>query len=198
MAWRISCPLYSLTNKIPIPSPSLLTSFSNNGRNPASPLTIWLRRPRSCPLHLSQFLDGRSGRPRSQEVPSLLSLSLSLSILIFGLYLSVSILYFRYKVFYPNLYALESDNKDAKLFNCVQVSIIHVFPLVSFRYYHFESEMPSLIGTERAPEFARNDAFVLHAYDFGRNWASLPYRFLWSSLCCVSILLLQRLRYRCA
>ncbi|KAK8517746.1 hypothetical protein V6N13_127903 [Hibiscus sabdariffa] len=26
----------------------------------------------------------------------------------------------RYKVFYPTLYALESDNKDAKLFNCVQ------------------------------------------------------------------------------
>ncbi|GMJ07812.1 hypothetical protein like AT1G65820 [Hibiscus trionum] len=26
----------------------------------------------------------------------------------------------KYKVFYPTLYALESDNKDAKLFNCVQ------------------------------------------------------------------------------
>ncbi|XP_022141367.1 microsomal glutathione S-transferase 3 [Momordica charantia] len=26
----------------------------------------------------------------------------------------------KYKVFYPNLYALESENKDAKLFNCVQ------------------------------------------------------------------------------
>ncbi|KAE8685455.1 Detected protein of confused Function [Hibiscus syriacus] len=26
----------------------------------------------------------------------------------------------RYKVFYPTLYALESDNKDANLFNCVQ------------------------------------------------------------------------------
>ncbi|XP_010246009.1 PREDICTED: microsomal glutathione S-transferase 3-like [Nelumbo nucifera] len=26
----------------------------------------------------------------------------------------------RYKVFFPNLYALESENKDAKLFNCVQ------------------------------------------------------------------------------
>lgn len=26
----------------------------------------------------------------------------------------------RYKVFYPTLYALESENKDAKLFNCVQ------------------------------------------------------------------------------
>jgi len=28
----------------------------------------------------------------------------------------------RYKVFYPTLYASESENKDAKLFNCVQVS----------------------------------------------------------------------------
>ncbi|KAF8008106.1 hypothetical protein BT93_K1938 [Corymbia citriodora subsp. variegata] len=27
----------------------------------------------------------------------------------------------KYKVFYPTLYASESDNKDAKLFNCVQV-----------------------------------------------------------------------------
>ncbi|KAL6959715.1 glutathione transferase [Sarracenia purpurea var. burkii] len=26
----------------------------------------------------------------------------------------------KYKVFYPILYALESENKDAKLFNCVQ------------------------------------------------------------------------------
>ncbi|KAK9106424.1 hypothetical protein Syun_022435 [Stephania yunnanensis] len=26
----------------------------------------------------------------------------------------------KYKVFYPTLYALESENKDAKLFNCVQ------------------------------------------------------------------------------
>ncbi|GAB2218863.1 hypothetical protein Droror1_Dr00002095 [Drosera rotundifolia] len=26
----------------------------------------------------------------------------------------------KYKVFYPALYALESENKDAKLFNCVQ------------------------------------------------------------------------------
>ncbi|XP_058108101.1 uncharacterized protein LOC131251428 [Magnolia sinica] len=26
----------------------------------------------------------------------------------------------KYKVFYPNLYAQESENKDAKLFNCVQ------------------------------------------------------------------------------
>ena len=27
----------------------------------------------------------------------------------------------RYKVYYPTLYAIESENKDAKLFNCVQV-----------------------------------------------------------------------------
>ncbi|CAN6309653.1 unnamed protein product [Urochloa humidicola] len=26
----------------------------------------------------------------------------------------------KYKVFYPTLYAVESENKDAKLFNCVQ------------------------------------------------------------------------------
>lgn len=26
----------------------------------------------------------------------------------------------RYKVFYPTMYALESENKDAKVFNCVQ------------------------------------------------------------------------------
>ncbi|MQL81706.1 hypothetical protein Taro_014157 [Colocasia esculenta] len=26
----------------------------------------------------------------------------------------------RYKVFYPTMYALESENKEAKLFNCVQ------------------------------------------------------------------------------
>ncbi|XP_010926151.1 uncharacterized protein [Elaeis guineensis] len=26
----------------------------------------------------------------------------------------------KYKVFYPNLYAIESENKDAKPFNCVQ------------------------------------------------------------------------------
>ncbi|KAJ8640323.1 hypothetical protein MRB53_017017 [Persea americana] len=26
----------------------------------------------------------------------------------------------KYKVFYPTLYAIESENKDAKLFNCVQ------------------------------------------------------------------------------
>ncbi|KAI4321223.1 hypothetical protein MLD38_034628 [Melastoma candidum] len=26
----------------------------------------------------------------------------------------------RYNVFYPNLYASESDNKDANLFNCIQ------------------------------------------------------------------------------
>ncbi|WOL02582.1 microsomal glutathione S-transferase 3 [Canna indica] len=29
-----------------------------------------------------------------------------------------------YKVFYPTLYAVESENKDAKLFNCVQVLFI--------------------------------------------------------------------------
>ncbi|RWW08062.1 hypothetical protein BHE74_00020682, partial [Ensete ventricosum] len=29
----------------------------------------------------------------------------------------------RYKVFYPTLYAAESENKDAKLFNCVQNSL---------------------------------------------------------------------------
>ncbi|KAF3517107.1 hypothetical protein DY000_02058568 [Brassica cretica] len=28
----------------------------------------------------------------------------------------------RYKVAYPTLYATESENKDAKLFNCVRVS----------------------------------------------------------------------------
>ena len=28
---------------------------------------------------------------------------------------------FRYKVSYPTMYAIESENKDAKLFNCVQV-----------------------------------------------------------------------------
>jgi hypothetical protein len=27
----------------------------------------------------------------------------------------------KYKVFYPTMYAVESENKDAKLFNCVQV-----------------------------------------------------------------------------
>ena len=87
------------------------------------------------------------------------------------LYLSVSILYFRYKVFYPNLYALESENKDAKIFNCIQVSdslnsdsIFYVFVFVTV-----ESELWSVFGTERAPEFAGNDASVLHAYDFGRN-----------------------------
>ncbi|KAI4321222.1 hypothetical protein MLD38_034628 [Melastoma candidum] len=26
----------------------------------------------------------------------------------------------KYNVFYPNLYASESDNKDANLFNCIQ------------------------------------------------------------------------------
>jgi glutathione S-transferase len=31
----------------------------------------------------------------------------------------------KYKVPYPTLYAIESENKDAKLFNCVQV----LFPL---------------------------------------------------------------------
>lgn len=29
----------------------------------------------------------------------------------------------RYKVPYPTLYAVESENKDAKLFNCVQVNL---------------------------------------------------------------------------
>ncbi|KAH7659773.1 Glutathione transferase protein [Dioscorea alata] len=29
----------------------------------------------------------------------------------------------KYKVFYPMLYALESENKDAKLFNCIQNSL---------------------------------------------------------------------------
>ncbi|CAN6281706.1 unnamed protein product [Urochloa humidicola] len=29
----------------------------------------------------------------------------------------------KYKVFYPTLYAVESENKDAKLFNCVQNSL---------------------------------------------------------------------------
>ncbi|KAH9607403.1 hypothetical protein KSS87_004256 [Heliosperma pusillum] len=30
----------------------------------------------------------------------------------------------KYKVYYPTLYAVESENKDAKLFNCVQVLIL--------------------------------------------------------------------------
>ncbi|KAJ7539670.1 hypothetical protein O6H91_11G104800 [Diphasiastrum complanatum] len=69
----------------------------------------------------------------------------------------------KYKVFYPTMYANESDNKDAKLFNCVQrghqnclefisvffallllgglqhpkvASVLGVFYLVS-RYYYF-------------------------------------------------------------
>ena len=29
----------------------------------------------------------------------------------------------RYKVPYPTLYAVESESKDAKLFNCVQVNL---------------------------------------------------------------------------
>jgi glutathione S-transferase len=29
----------------------------------------------------------------------------------------------KYKVFYPTMYAIESENKDAKLFNCVQVGL---------------------------------------------------------------------------
>nr|POF20279.1 microsomal glutathione s-transferase 3 [Quercus suber] len=33
----------------------------------------------------------------------------------------------RFKVPYPTLYALESENKDAKLFNCVQ-AILQAFP----------------------------------------------------------------------
>lgn len=142
MAWRRSCRLHSLTNKIPIPSPSILTSFSfsfsENGCNPASPQRIWLRRPRSCSLLLSQFLDGRSSWPRSQEVPALPSLSiLTLYFWWFSLYLSLSVLYFRYKVFYPNLYALESENKDAKIFNCVQVS--DSFHSVSISFFLFFS-----------------------------------------------------------
>lgn len=34
----------------------------------------------------------------------------------------------RYKVFYPAMYAVESENKDAKLFNCVQVPSLHLIP----------------------------------------------------------------------
>lgn len=32
----------------------------------------------------------------------------------------------KYKVFYPTVYALESENKDAMLFNCVQVCCLLV------------------------------------------------------------------------
>lgn len=35
----------------------------------------------------------------------------------------------KYKVPYPTLYAIESENKDAKLFNCVQVCIFLPFLL---------------------------------------------------------------------
>lgn len=35
----------------------------------------------------------------------------------------------RYNVDFPTMYALESENKDAKLFNCIQVS--DLFPLLS-------------------------------------------------------------------
>ena len=34
----------------------------------------------------------------------------------------------KYKVFYPTMYAVESENKDAKLFNCVQVCFVFVRP----------------------------------------------------------------------
>lgn len=106
-------------------------------------------------------------------------------------------------MFYPNLYALESENKDAKLFNCVQVcdslysvSNFDVFALI-FRFdLSLKCGARFEFGTERAPEFVRDDASVLHAYDSGRNQASLRFRFARSSLRRGSILLLQRLCHR--
>ncbi|GFY87770.1 microsomal glutathione s-transferase [Actinidia rufa] len=54
------------------------------------PERVRLRRAHSRPLLLPQFLDGRPSRQSPQ------------------------------KVSYPVMYALESENKDAKIFNCVQ------------------------------------------------------------------------------
>ncbi|KAH7533257.1 hypothetical protein FEM48_Zijuj04G0111400 [Ziziphus jujuba var. spinosa] len=38
----------------------------------------------------------------------------------FRFFIFLFFLFFGYKVFYPTLYASESENKDAKIFNCVQ------------------------------------------------------------------------------
>jgi len=55
----------------------------------------------------------------------------------------------KYKVSYPTMYAVESENKDAKLFNCIQ-------------------------SAERAPELAGGDAALLrHA---AARWPAAPGR----------------------
>ncbi|KAJ6735254.1 hypothetical protein OIU79_002344 [Salix purpurea] len=67
----------------------------------------------------------------------------------------------KYNVPYPTLYAVESENKEAKLFNCVQ----------------------------RASEFPGTDASVLYADDVRRDKASLSFCCSWIHLYCHSVFL---------
>ncbi|GFY97121.1 microsomal glutathione s-transferase [Actinidia rufa] len=76
----------------------------------------------------------------------------------------------KYNVFYPSMYALELENKDAKIFNCVQVWIIRSFCLRCFGDLGFrltKSRGDSCV--ERALELARDDADVLPVDDSGQD-----------------------------
>lgn len=83
----------------------------------------WVRFRPSGPrlLRRPQHVDGDSSRQGAQEV-----INLPFFFFFFFVddesFLYVFLLDRRYNVPYPTLYAIESENKDAKLFNCVQVS----------------------------------------------------------------------------
>jgi len=82
---------------------------------------IWLCGNRSRFLHFPQFLHDLSSWQSSQEVIAFFSCLYRCIFCDFVYKVFVEIPH-RYKVFYPTLYASESENEDAKLFNCVQVS----------------------------------------------------------------------------
>ncbi|KAG6403331.1 hypothetical protein SASPL_135548 [Salvia splendens] len=65
----------------------------------------------------------------------------------------------KYNVSYPTLYASEADNKDAKLFNCIQLVNAYLFRCIVLSVF---------VCAEGAPEFTGNAA---HVDDSGRNQA---------------------------
>lgn len=118
--------LYSITSTLSLESIErseleLLIRAGGDGCCSGDPKGIWVCGSRSGSLRHSQFLDGIPGWQGPQEVSDLFFTFNSCCYFSNFQEAYDHRLHLRYKVFYPTLYALESENKDAKLFNCIQV-----------------------------------------------------------------------------
>lgn len=67
------------------------------------------------------------------------------------------------------MYATEAENKDANLFNCVQVHWFLFLNQIILFWNVIDFVDSYLVGAERAPEFIGNDAYVLYVDDSGGN-----------------------------